>query len=170
MLVCGLLGAVAFAVYTARMDWKLAAEEVSEQWALAWPSVQTDCSPKVLRAHGGAAIWWDGGTERPPRPPHPLPSRGGTPDGARELSNHKEKCTHQNPSLASPSCWKPEQKQRAQSNKAEPRQVPERVAPAEGRRVTNGATQAPQDYHVLRKGAGKASGDQEADPGELLLS
>uniref|UniRef100_A0A8C7BCB1 Multidrug and toxin extrusion protein n=1 Tax=Neovison vison TaxID=452646 RepID=A0A8C7BCB1_NEOVI len=30
MLACGLLGAVAFAVYTARMDWKLAAEEVSE--------------------------------------------------------------------------------------------------------------------------------------------
>ena len=29
MLACGLLGAAAFAVYTARMDWKLAAEEVS---------------------------------------------------------------------------------------------------------------------------------------------
>uniref|UniRef100_A0A8C7B9F1 Multidrug and toxin extrusion protein n=1 Tax=Neovison vison TaxID=452646 RepID=A0A8C7B9F1_NEOVI len=35
MLACGLLGAVAFAVYTARMDWKLAAEEVSDTVTVA---------------------------------------------------------------------------------------------------------------------------------------
>ncbi|XP_032176422.1 multidrug and toxin extrusion protein 2-like [Mustela erminea] len=34
MLVCGLLGAVAFAVYTARMDWKLAAEEAQKHAGL----------------------------------------------------------------------------------------------------------------------------------------
>uniref|UniRef100_A0A452TJI6 Multidrug and toxin extrusion protein n=1 Tax=Ursus maritimus TaxID=29073 RepID=A0A452TJI6_URSMA len=38
MLASGLLAAAAFAVYTARMDWKLAAEEVSEGWAPAWPT------------------------------------------------------------------------------------------------------------------------------------
>ncbi|XP_044105284.1 multidrug and toxin extrusion protein 2 isoform X2 [Neovison vison] len=34
MLACGLLGAVAFAVYTARMDWKLAAEEAQKHAGL----------------------------------------------------------------------------------------------------------------------------------------
>uniref|UniRef100_A0A8C8Y087 Multidrug and toxin extrusion protein n=1 Tax=Panthera leo TaxID=9689 RepID=A0A8C8Y087_PANLE len=50
MLACGLLGAAAFAVYTTRMDWKLAAEEVSVQRChscLPGPRLATGASPGV---------------------------------------------------------------------------------------------------------------------------
>ena len=102
MLAGGLLGTVALVVYTARIDWKFAAEEVSERWALARPSMQSDCSPKALRARRASAaaicgIRW-GSWEGAPRGRLSLHtcSRhcGGTPDGARTLSNHKETCTH----------------------------------------------------------------------------
>lgn len=52
MLACVLLAAVAFVAYTAWMNWKLAAEEVSESAApgletLTWPSRPSDCSPEM---------------------------------------------------------------------------------------------------------------------------
>lgn len=57
MLACALLAAVAFVTYTARMDWKQAAEEVS----------------------GGSLGW---ASEGPPAPQHRLRRRLQTPGGA----------------------------------------------------------------------------------------
>lgn len=76
MLVCALLAAAAFIAYIAQMNWKQAAEEVSQlppPWdTVTWPTRWSDCSSEMPRAHRASAAMTYGVTEGQPQRQHLL--------------------------------------------------------------------------------------------------